>query len=481
MLWRKFSPAFCYHHRVAVRDSQLAQSKVRFPCVYLAPRRVNNNSCFHPQFSTTSLRSTIEYRWIDGVERLDLYDFCGYHPVMIDSVLHNRYRIVDKLGFGGYSTIWLARDETVKRYVAVKIGISGLSLPRREPDILRTLSGSGPQAPRAASDANRCPVVPRIFDVFDVHGPNGTHTCYTFTPAQGSLKEASFSRLFPIQVARALAAKLATAVSFVHSRGFVHGDLHLRNVLVKLPSTFDELSVQEFREKFGEPDTVPITRVDEKPLTSNVPAQAVVPLYLGKKAQDFILADAHGLILSDFGEAFSPATEQRLGRDCNIPLAKRAPEALFDPNEPLSYPSDIWSLGTAIWEILGMKFIFSESETQDEIVAQQIDVLGSHNFPKNWGEQWERLSEEGNDGNDAIPRQPVGDRETWPSLEDAFEEFVQKYRRKREAAGTFEDEETRAILHLIRGMLKFQPEERLTIEEVLRSEWMVKWALPELK
>ena len=55
-------------------------------------------------------------------------------------------------------------------------------------------------------------------------------------------------------------------------------DLHLRNVLVKLPSTFDKMSVQEFRDKFGEPHTVPINRLDEKPLTPNVPVQAVVPL-----------------------------------------------------------------------------------------------------------------------------------------------------------------------------------------------------------
>ena len=55
-----------------------------------------------------SLSSSIEYRWIDGVERLELYEPGGYHPVMIDDLLHNRYRVVDKLGFGGYSTIWLA-------------------------------------------------------------------------------------------------------------------------------------------------------------------------------------------------------------------------------------------------------------------------------------------------------------------------------------------------------------------------------------
>jgi len=226
---------------------------------------------------------------------------------------------------------------------------------------------------------------------------------------------------------------------------------------------------------------VPIARVDGKPLTPNVPAQAIVPLYLGKKAQEFTLDDAHGLILSDFGEAFSPATERRLGKNCNIPLAKRAPEAFFEPDEPLSYPSDVWSLGTAIWEMLGMKFIFSESETQDEIVAEQIDVLGYHNFPKSWRSQWERIGKDKDRKSGAIPRQPTGDREVWPSLENAFEEFVQKYRRRQEAAGNFEEKETQAILDLMRGMLKFRPNERLTIDEVLKSEWMVKWALPQLE
>ncbi|KAF2278687.1 kinase-like protein [Westerdykella ornata] len=401
-----------------------------------------------------SFDSSIEYRWIDGVERLELYEPGGYHPVMVDDYLHNRYRIVDKLGFGGYSTVWLARDETLKRYVAVKVGISSSPIPRREIDTLQALQGSKLRS-QAGLDENACAIFPRILDSFHVCGPNGTHTCYTLTPAQGNLKEASFSRLFPKGVARALAAKLAIAVAFVHSRGFVHGDLHLGNLLVKLPSTFDDLSIPQFREKFGEPETVPIARVDDKPLTPNVPAQAVIPLYLGKKAQEFTLADAHGLILNDFGEAFRPAAEQRLGRDCHTPLATRAPEALFEPDEPLSYPSDIWNLGTAIWEILGMKFIFSEGETPDQIVAQQTDVLGSQNFPENWRKQWERLGEHGDDANNMIPRRPTRDREAWPALENAFEQFVQKYRRKREDAGTFGEEEIEAILELMRGMLRF--------------------------
>ncbi|KAI7775302.1 kinase-like protein [Diaporthe eres] len=343
-----------------------------------------------------SPNSSIEYHWIDGVERLELYEPGGYHPVVVNDLLHNRYRRVDKLGFGGYSTIWLARDETQSRYVAVKIWISSPSLSRRELEVLKVLNGSGPSSQAAA--------VPTILDAFNVRGRNGTHPCYTVTPAQGNPREASFSRLFSVEVARALAEKLATAVAFVHSRGVVYGDIHLRNVLVKLPSTFDELSIPGFREKSGEAETVPISRVDDKPLTPNVPTNA------------------------------------RVGEECNTPLAKKAPEALFEPHHHISYPSDIWSLGAAIWEILGMKFIFSESETLDEIVAQQINVLGSSNFPESWRKRWERLDgEDKADSNITIRRRPTGDPETWPDLEDAFEEFVQKYRRKREAAGTFED------------------------------------------
>lgn len=199
--------------------------------IHSAPRRVTNLGCSRQQLST-SQHSPIEYRWVDGVEQLDLYKPGGYHPVKINDLLHNRYRIVDKLGFGGYSTIWLARDEIGQRYVAIKIGISSPTLPRRELEILRALNGpeSSSQQSRESPDAAS---IPTILDAFNVRGPNGTHPCYTVTPAQGNLKEASFSRLFPVEVARALAAKLATAVAFVHSKGFVHGGMssHIYNTL----------------------------------------------------------------------------------------------------------------------------------------------------------------------------------------------------------------------------------------------------------
>lgn len=90
-------------------------------------------------------------------------------------------------------------------------------------------------------------------------------------------------------------------------------------MLVRLPDIIDELSVDQFRQKYDEPDTVAVSRADGKSLSENVPSLVALPLYLGKRAQDFTISDAEGLILSDFGEAFAPATERRLGKDCHTP------------------------------------------------------------------------------------------------------------------------------------------------------------------
>lgn len=155
-------------------------------------------------------------------------------------------------------------------------------------------------------------------------------------------------------------------------------DIHLKNVLLRLSSSINELSIDQFYKNYGEPETIPITRRDGRPLTPNVPREVVVPLCLGGKKEicEFSVSDTR-LLLGDFGEAFSLDSEPRLGKACHTLYGSRAPEARFEPDTPLSYPSDIWSLATTIWEILGMKAVFSnEYVVEDEITAQQVDVLG---------------------------------------------------------------------------------------------------------
>ena len=63
-------------------------------------------------------------------------------------------------------------------------------------------------------------------DEFFLTGPNGKHQCIVTVPARMSVAEAqdaSYCRLFQLPVARAIAAQLILAVSFLHSQGIVHG------------------------------------------------------------------------------------------------------------------------------------------------------------------------------------------------------------------------------------------------------------------
>lgn len=53
----------------------------------------------------------------DDVENISMYKPGGYHPVHLGDVLPKmsasrkpRYRVMQKLGQGAFSTVWLARD-----------------------------------------------------------------------------------------------------------------------------------------------------------------------------------------------------------------------------------------------------------------------------------------------------------------------------------------------------------------------------------
>lgn len=80
---------------------------------------------------STQSEDSPTYQLYRNVEYVDRYCPGGYHPIEVNDTLNQRYHIVDKLGQGGYSTIWLARDQKLNNYVAVKVGTARLTKFRK--------------------------------------------------------------------------------------------------------------------------------------------------------------------------------------------------------------------------------------------------------------------------------------------------------------------------------------------------------------
>ena len=137
---------------------------------------------------------------------------------------------------------------------------------------------------------------------------------------------------------RALAAQLAIAVEYVHSQGFVHGDLHYGNVLLQLSFDLNSISVEKLYKEYGEPGLEAIRRFDGKPLPPGVPSHVVIPIWFGEASDHLKLPEAY-ILLANFGEVFSPAQQKKY--QSHTLLINRAPEVRFEPHQPLSFPSDI--------------------------------------------------------------------------------------------------------------------------------------------
>lgn len=159
----------------------------------------------------------------EEVEYLERYCAGQYHPVKLgDEYSDGRYCVVHKLGFGSYSTVWLAKDRHSNKYVALKIIIADNSASSNENRILRLLE----QYRKSYSGVHGEEYVPKLLDEFTIDGPNGRHACLVSEPAGCSVaesKEAGLHWRFPLHIARAIAARVIIGLSFIHSAGIVHG------------------------------------------------------------------------------------------------------------------------------------------------------------------------------------------------------------------------------------------------------------------
>jgi serine/threonine-protein kinase len=146
----------------------------------------------------------------------------GLASSLIGTVLSGRYRLESKLGSGGMSTVFLARDETLERWVAVKV-------------MHREISDQPDQIERFRREARTVAQLshPNVVAVIDA-GEDGGYPYIVLEYVEGETLKQRIERLgrLPVDEAVAYAIEIGRGLAAAHARRMVHRDVKPQNVLI---------------------------------------------------------------------------------------------------------------------------------------------------------------------------------------------------------------------------------------------------------
>ncbi len=146
----------------------------------------------------------------------------GLATSLIGTVLSGRYRLESKLGSGGMSTVYLARDETLQRWVAVKVMHREMS---DQPDQLERFRREA----RAVAQLSH----PNVVAVIDA-GEDSGYPYIVFEHVEGETLKQRIDRLgrLPVDESVAYGIEVGRGLAAAHAQRLIHRDVKPQNVLI---------------------------------------------------------------------------------------------------------------------------------------------------------------------------------------------------------------------------------------------------------
>ncbi|KAJ4480093.1 kinase-like protein [Lentinula aciculospora] len=293
-------------------------------------------------FTRTSSRSLAAlvngFKPLEEPLHLSVDDGYGFARIKAGDTIgqQDRFSVVRRLGWGMYSSTWLAKDHQDEKHVAVKV-LTGFATRLAhegltpELDVLRKLStsphGAEPKEGHCLSlhsnflHPGRADTGPHLCLVTDVFGGDVEH-----------LKRIYARNGFPLSLAKRILLHTLKGLTTMHQQGIVHTDLKHDNIL------FDGGNAD-----LGSVDPLPVPSVNEALDRTFVIADFGNAQFVGKPTFDEITAEA-----------------------------LRAPETLL--RGPWDEKVDIWTFGCLAFEFLCGRQLFKKRSYSEHL----LDTVGGH-------------------------------------------------------------------------------------------------------
>uniref|UniRef100_A0A6Q2ZKI7 non-specific serine/threonine protein kinase n=1 Tax=Esox lucius TaxID=8010 RepID=A0A6Q2ZKI7_ESOLU len=386
----------------------------------------------------------------DDEEQEDPNDYCkgGYHHVKIGDLFNGRYHVIRKLGWGHFSTVWLAWDIQEKRFVAMKVVKSAEHYTETAMDeikLLRSVRNTD------TSDPSRERVV-QLLDDFKISGMNGTHVCMVFEVLGHHLLKwiiKSNYQGLPLPCVKSIIRQVLQGLDYLHTKcKIIHTDIKPENILLTVNEPYIRKMAAEATEwqRTGAPPPSGSAGIHTHKVSAG--SLLINPL-------EPLNADKIQIKIADLGNAcwvhkhFTDDIQTRQYRSLEVLMGAG-----------YGTPADIWSTAAMAFELATGDYLFEPHSGEDysrdeDHIALIIELLGK--VPKKLilaGKYSKEFFTKKGDLRHITKLKPWG----------LLEVLVEKYEWSKEEAATFAS--------FLLPMLDLIPEKRATAAECLRHAWI---------